>query len=235
MTQLRSPVMQAYQIESDTQLSGVPAWGKSAQYQIEAKTDPAAGADQMRLMLRSLLEKRFKLKLRHESRDVDAYALVVAKSGHKLQQAKDESGNPIVAIPPREQNPENMKAAMAKLQSGQKMGPVPGTYNYFVKGNGPLEFEGIALQLSQLTKFLRQTVGRQVFDKTGLVGFYDIKLQYAPEPGKSPMIVMSQPSSAANNSIKLPFGTSIYDLKVPAMPTASDRGRKSGNARAHST
>jgi uncharacterized protein (TIGR03435 family) len=47
-----------------------------------------AREDKMRLMVQSLLEDRFKLKMRLEPREQPVYALVVAKHGPKLQKSK---------------------------------------------------------------------------------------------------------------------------------------------------
>ncbi len=201
---LQGLVMQAYQIEDDSQLSGLPAWGKNSLFQIEAKSDPAANADQMRGMLQTLLEERFNLKVHHESREMETYSLVIAKSGHKLQPAKDENGNPVTAIPPQEQNLEKIREAIAQLQSGKKMKSAPGSIRLFLGGNGPVQFEGSAMQIRQLVLHLRQTVGRKVFDKTGLAGFYDIKMQYAAEPGKGSILIMAQPNPVAGDSAKIP-------------------------------
>jgi uncharacterized protein (TIGR03435 family) len=62
----------------------------------------------MRLMVQSLLEERFKLMMHRETKDTPVYLLAIAKGGHKLQPAKDEKGNPIVSLPPPEQDQEKM-------------------------------------------------------------------------------------------------------------------------------
>ena len=57
----------------------------------------------MGLMLRTLLEERFHLKVHRETEDVPMYALTVAKSGFKLKPMKDgdcDSGDPATAGKP---------------------------------------------------------------------------------------------------------------------------------------
>jgi uncharacterized protein (TIGR03435 family) len=92
---LKLLIQTAYDVRSH-QISGGPNWLDSAKFDIEAKSDSAApipagpaGGPQMRLMLQSLLEERFKLKLHRESKEEPVYELVVAKGGPKLQQAAD--------------------------------------------------------------------------------------------------------------------------------------------------
>jgi uncharacterized protein (TIGR03435 family) len=64
----------------------LPAWGNSELYTIEAKAEGSPGQDMMRgPMLQALLENRFALKVRTETKDEPAYALTVAKGGFKLK------------------------------------------------------------------------------------------------------------------------------------------------------
>jgi uncharacterized protein (TIGR03435 family) len=46
---------------------------------------PKADFDQLRLMLRSLLEDRFRLKVHRETRTTAVYALVVDKNGPRIK------------------------------------------------------------------------------------------------------------------------------------------------------
>src|SRR5215471_1765782 len=85
---LRILVRSAYQVQ-DSQLIGGPAWANSDHFDIVAKADldPAAGPmvqqpdgpTPIQLMLRALLEERFKLVVHRESRPVSVFELVVAR------------------------------------------------------------------------------------------------------------------------------------------------------------
>jgi uncharacterized protein (TIGR03435 family) len=55
----------------------------SAHYDIVAKADGSTPVDQIRLMLRALLEERFHLVFHFEKKDMPVYALVLAKGGPK--------------------------------------------------------------------------------------------------------------------------------------------------------
>jgi uncharacterized protein (TIGR03435 family) len=59
-------------------------------YDIVAKADRPASKDQLRLMLRSLLEDRFRLAMHRESRTGPVYKLIVAKGGPKLEPSEGE-------------------------------------------------------------------------------------------------------------------------------------------------
>src|SRR5215471_9678820 len=76
----------AYGLVSEEQVAG-PDWIKdrSTRFDIMAKSSPDVPRERLLLMLRSLLNERFKSELHHESRRIPHYALVVAKNGPKLR------------------------------------------------------------------------------------------------------------------------------------------------------
>jgi uncharacterized protein (TIGR03435 family) len=88
-----------------TQVIGGPNWLSSTRFDIQAKTSGSVsdhlhtlpydkGKLQKQQMLRSLLADRFKLEAHQETRELNVFALVVAKDGPKLD--KSEEGTPIV-------------------------------------------------------------------------------------------------------------------------------------------
>lgn len=71
------------------QIYGLPGWAKSELFSIDARIPDIprvekTSAEQIPAMLRHLLEGRFSLRLHKETRELPAYALVVAQSGAKL-------------------------------------------------------------------------------------------------------------------------------------------------------
>jgi uncharacterized protein (TIGR03435 family) len=71
------------------QISGLPQAFSGDGYDIEAKADHPVNRDRMMAMLRALLEDRFKLAVRMETKEMKAYALVVAKGGAKMEESPD--------------------------------------------------------------------------------------------------------------------------------------------------
>ena len=84
-TSLRMLITYAYDVK-DFQVSGGPGWANSERYDIVAKGDGNATRPEVRLMVQALLKDRFKLALRHETKDAPIYELVVAKGGLKIQE-----------------------------------------------------------------------------------------------------------------------------------------------------
>jgi uncharacterized protein (TIGR03435 family) len=63
-------------------------WPTDAAYDIDAKTGSPATEEQLKQMMQTLMVERFQLKFHRETRDTVVYALVVAKSGPKLQRSE---------------------------------------------------------------------------------------------------------------------------------------------------
>jgi uncharacterized protein (TIGR03435 family) len=82
----------AYRVRSMGQISGGPDWIRDYRYNIDAKAeDPTkATEEQLLQMLQALLTERFGLKMRREMKDMPGYALIVAKNGPKLREAKGQ-------------------------------------------------------------------------------------------------------------------------------------------------
>ena len=73
----------------DFQIVGAPAWADTAIFAITAKTegDAVPTQDEVRPMLQALLEERFQLKIRHETKELPVYHLVPTKKGVGLKPA----------------------------------------------------------------------------------------------------------------------------------------------------
>jgi uncharacterized protein (TIGR03435 family) len=162
---LKFLIKEAYGIEED-QISGAPNWVNSETYDIEAKVDGAdaaelarLSADQRKLMLQSFLGERFKLKIHWETKQLPILALVIAKNGPKLQEAK-----------PGDTYPNGIKGPDGKPEG--HAGPM-------TWGRGRLTGQGI--EIAALVAPLTQQLGRIVQDKTGIKGKYDVELRWTDD------------------------------------------------------
>jgi len=82
----------ANRVRSMAQISGGPDWIRDYRFNIDAKAeDPTkATEEQLLQMLQALLTERFSLKMRVDRKDMPGYALIVAKNGPKLHEAKGQ-------------------------------------------------------------------------------------------------------------------------------------------------
>jgi uncharacterized protein (TIGR03435 family) len=92
---LQRLMMTAYNVQG-FRIAGGPGWVTSRRWDMQAKPYPAASPDQVRPMLRTLLEERFQLRSHSETRSMSVYELVVDSKGSKLRKAKDTVANPTV-------------------------------------------------------------------------------------------------------------------------------------------
>jgi uncharacterized protein (TIGR03435 family) len=79
---------EAYHVPN-RQISGLPEAMSRDSYDIEAKAENPVSREQMMVMLQHLLEARFKLAVRRETKEMKAQVLVVAKGGAKLDENRD--------------------------------------------------------------------------------------------------------------------------------------------------
>jgi len=144
------------------QVVGGPDWVRTERYDITAVAAVPPTRQQMELMMRALLEDRFSLKLRRETRDMPIFALVLARTA-------------VTAGPRMKPTSIDCEAAAAARARG---GSAP-SCGFDVSG-GSIKATG--MQMRVLVQMLSQLTGRMVVDQTGLSGAYDIELTWTPEP-----------------------------------------------------
>jgi uncharacterized protein (TIGR03435 family) len=92
-TTLRDLIMMAYGLDP-RQIVGGPPWTTADEYDIDAVTaDGLPAAGNWDVMLQKLLAARFQLTFHHEQREMNVYALTVAKDGPKLKAADPAEGH----------------------------------------------------------------------------------------------------------------------------------------------
>jgi len=71
-----------------------PDWMRDRSWDVIAKSQSGGDDDQLRLMLRKLLAGRFGLKVHIDSKEMQVYAITLAKGGFKMPESKDD-GPPV--------------------------------------------------------------------------------------------------------------------------------------------
>ncbi len=137
-------------------IQGGPNWINSGRYTIEAKADGAQSMAVMRgPMMQTLLEDRFKLRTHRETKKVPVYELRVAKGGPKLQRAREGS----CLILSRDHPPAGLLPRIC--------GGFSGDYMY-------------GTTMANLCQQLSAVLDRDVIDKTGIEGAFDIHFEGPP-------------------------------------------------------
>jgi uncharacterized protein (TIGR03435 family) len=89
---LKGLICVAYHIK-ESQVSGGPKWLDDDRFDINAKAEGPAEDPQLLAMLQTLLAERFQLVFHHEEKIASAFALVVAKSGLKINPVDGAEGS----------------------------------------------------------------------------------------------------------------------------------------------
>jgi uncharacterized protein (TIGR03435 family) len=76
----------AYNVDA-AKISGGPSWLDYDRFEVVAKTKPGTRAETLRLMLQTLLEDRFRLEVKADTRPAQAYLLTKSKGELKLRAA----------------------------------------------------------------------------------------------------------------------------------------------------
>lgn len=165
---LKQLLRYAYDLTTDDQISGLPGWAESDHWDIVAKMDAETVAAQKKMpeeesnlqrraMMQKMLADRFKLTTHHEQKEWTVYNLVIAKGGSKLTEIAPEAPAGDGPLP----KDGKMHGGMSWMETGK------------------LTAQGVPV--ASLGSFLAQTLHKQVIDKTGLTGKYDMTLQWTPD------------------------------------------------------
>ena len=179
---LRQLITFAFQLQQQ-QLVGGPSWIANDRFDIVAKMEgdpapvaPGAGPDPLMLAMRTLLTERFKLVTHKETRDLEVYALTVARTDGKLG----------AAIKP---STTDCEALMAGRRGGGPPPPPPDPNGPVVCGLrgsfGRIQMGGFLV--SEFARSLQGLAGRLVLDRTGLKGPYDLELSFAQDRPNGPL------------------------------------------------
>ena len=161
----------AYELQDAFQVDNLPDWVQRDRFDVEAQAPkdvtiafPGQGTA-LPAMLRGMLAERTKLVTHVEKRSAPMFALVVARSDgtlgpHLTRASVDCTVAPLIPTAP----------------GGS---PSPGCGNRLT----PISFSGKGIPLDRLIRMIiAPRVRRQVVDRTGLQGVFDVELQFrAPE------------------------------------------------------
>jgi uncharacterized protein (TIGR03435 family) len=156
----------AYQLQ-DSQIVGGPNWLFSDRFDVTG-TGAGPGADgSFWLKLQALLADRFGLVVHNETKELPVYRLVIVKRESNLRPSTADCPAPPSAARGNSLLPRPMPPGQMQ-QCGVSMGPG--------------RIAGSHLSMAQLSNNLSRLVGSMVVDRTNLDGYFDVALEYAPDP-----------------------------------------------------
>ena len=176
----------AYKITENQEqflLPQIPEWVTTSRFDIQATAQGNPTKDQMRLMMQSLLEDRFRLLVHYEVRQVPVLALLMVSPGTLgplLQQHADNSPCPTVfRIPsPAPGSPPVTLDRRFPATCGGLLDMAPS-----VPGRVRVGARNVAMGLiANSIPGGSSGVTLPVLDKTGLTGNFDFAVEFAPGP-----------------------------------------------------
>lgn len=178
-------------------IEGGPAWINSEMFSINAETEEKAGDWMMRgPMLQALLEDRFKLKTHRETHEVPVFEMTLGKAGSKLKPAEEGS------------------CTTVDFSNLQKIRPDVGEKPYcgqiVTQFHGPNWIVEVhSMTLDDFSKWLDGGLDRLVFNKTGIAGKFDFRLEFAPDDSTPGFHAFR---SSAGNGDEVMVGASIFTV-----------------------
>jgi len=170
---LRSLVNFAYwppggRLFSRSQIIGGPDWMDTDRFEVQARVegDRQVPPEQMRLMVQSMLEDRFRLRAHLETRELPVYHLVLIKNGPRLS---------------ADQSPPNSRDSFITFGTEGAESTLPRGAGRITESPSSTTIVGTALTIPSLVNFLRGGVDRVIIDKTEFTGLFDVNLQFSKD------------------------------------------------------
>lgn len=177
-------------------LERLPKWVGSQSFVIEARANGNPTKDQMRLMVQSLLEDRFKLKMHFETQMASVLDLVLEKPSISGPNLRPHDQGPVCDPSPQLQDP-------AWVASHKEIFPIMCEMFALRSGaDGKMKLGSRNTTMALLARSLPSlgNLGRPVIDQTGLTGRYDFVMEWTPEPHSTPIPVADAQENAGTTS-----------------------------------
>jgi uncharacterized protein (TIGR03435 family) len=182
---LQGLITRAWRVQQN-QVEGGPNWIRSDGFDIEAKADGDPPADQMWLMLKTLLTERFNLSIESETRELPVYELTIASKDGRL----GPSLRPFA------------ESNCTRIAAGGSLVPVNADRPACGVLHSPVgHWVGRETTIDSLASALTRVMGRVVVNRTGLAGTFDLDLRWtdlaqllqpdvaAPPPADGPSLL----------------------------------------------
>jgi uncharacterized protein (TIGR03435 family) len=222
-------LMVAYDLFAD-RISG-PDWlaGVANGYDISATMPPNTSAADFKLMLQNLLTERFHLVVHRATKEVSGYVLEIGKAGAKITPSPVLPKQEIVEDDAKRPNPKRAEAlqymatrsepfnALVSIDENGFAVPRPGNpmyapgaaFSVTIAVNGRNRSTALNQPMSGIADFLGNLLGSPVQDHTGLLGKYDLRIEYVPPSPDA------DPGPDIRDAIQQQLGLKLVSKKFP--------------------
>jgi len=153
---------------------GAPDWMLTERYDLTVRFEQERlPQEQLQAVFREIFATQLKMKVHYERRDTPTYSMVLARADGRLGPGVRKLG-------------VDCDALRDAARRGEPFPALPPAANGVAAcqdrvGNGSVQSGG--MRFSQLARTVRNPAGRIIVDDTGLTGFYEFTLEWAPGPG----------------------------------------------------
>jgi uncharacterized protein (TIGR03435 family) len=206
-------IRNAFELQ-ESQLVGVPDWGSSERFDITAKAErefPTTNnkPSLSQLMVQSLLEERFKLVSHRETRDLPAYALVLARPDGRLGPQLKQSDVDCAALVAARRAAGAAPSGGGGSTSTPSTTPPPGQRRPCTMTMAGGTLRAGSVPMASLTATLSSVVQRIVVDRTGLTGGFDFDLTFSTEQSADAT------SPSVFTAVQEQLGLKLDSVRVP--------------------
>jgi uncharacterized protein (TIGR03435 family) len=188
----------AYDVNEHQVLSG-PEWVRSDRYEIDARADGTPSFSEMRPMLQSLLEDRFKLVVRRETRELPVYELIPAGDGLKISPTLDGSCVPMSEAKPF--TPLNVCGGVRRQ----------------IVGSSPRKdvIEAVAVPIARLIDLLSTEVDRPIVDRTAFTSLFNFRIEFASGMSDTGVLGLDTSGPSIFSALEEQLGLRLRTARAP--------------------
>ncbi len=146
----------------------------AARFDVHARLPAGGTEEQVPKMLQALLAERFKLEVHRETKEQNAYALVVGRNGSKLEPSPED--DPAAAGAPTSARPDPIQVQGTPQNGMTLRGPNGSSMKMKMGPDGSVQMVAEKMTIEQLAASIERFVDRPVVDMTGLKGSYRMTL-----------------------------------------------------------
>jgi uncharacterized protein (TIGR03435 family) len=201
-----------YREQEEILESQLPPWANAAPFEIEARAEGNPTKDQVRLMMRSLLEDRFKLRMRVETRQLPVYALVLVEPG-KLGPGLQPHNAGTGCVERQQPNLEPTPSQKPPVFCGDDIWREGGRVHARMLNT---TMAHVAEMFTEAGVIQGDTDQQLVVDGTGLSGGFDLDLVFRQEANASVNAGPDSGGQTAIEAMKKQLGLKLEKRTAPA-------------------
>jgi uncharacterized protein (TIGR03435 family) len=212
-------------------LLDLPRWIYNERFDVEARANGEPAKDQMRLMMRSLLKDRFKLVTHTEQRTQDIFDLKLATPGRTGPQLRAHQTDETCVSPIEPGFTTRSPSQPARrTPSIFQLPTLPcGSIGFITIGSvDRVRIVGNGEPMDRLVAALKSTltgIERDIRDRTGLSGTFDLSLEWSvvPDTVQAPITAQDDMPPRFLEALKTQLGLTLRSTRGPVDVLVVDR------------